>query len=58
MSGGRTVAIMQGTDALADTLATARHYAQRAQDALGPFAATPAKAALACAVEFAVARAY
>ncbi len=44
--------------ALADTLARARHYGQRAIDALGPFAAGRAKAALTEAVGFAIARAY
>ncbi len=36
----------------------ARHYGRRAIDALAPFPASRAKAALAEAVEFAVARAY
>ena len=36
----------------------ARHYGQRAIDALGPFPAGKAKAALIEAVEFAIARAY
>ena len=43
---------------IADTMARARHYGQRAIDALGPFANGQAKAALTEAVEFAVARAY
>jgi octaprenyl-diphosphate synthase len=45
-------------DAIADTLARARHYAQRAIDALGPFPAGTAKSALEEAARFAVARAY
>ncbi len=44
--------------ALADTFARARHYGQRAIDALGPFPAGKAKAALVEAVEFAISRAY
>jgi octaprenyl-diphosphate synthase len=46
------------TRALDDTLARARHYGQRAIDALGPFAGGQAKDAMVEAVEFAVARAY
>jgi len=41
-----------------DTLARARHYGQRAIDALGGFAPGAAKDAMVEAVEFAVARAY
>ena len=44
--------------AIDDTLARARHYGQRAIDALGRFPDGSAKAALIEAVEFAVARAY
>jgi octaprenyl-diphosphate synthase len=44
--------------ALDDTLARARTYGQRAIDALGPFPAGKAKAAMAEAVEFAISRAY
>ncbi|MGN6373929.1 MAG: polyprenyl synthetase family protein, partial [Sphingomonas sp.] len=44
--------------AVEDTLARARHYGQRAIDALGGFANGPAKDAMIEAVEFAVARAY
>ena len=44
--------------AIEDTLARARHYGQRAIDALGGFPASQAKAALTEAVEFAIARAY
>jgi len=50
--------LIRETDALADTLERARHYGRRAIDALAPFPASRAKAALAEAVEFAVARAY
>ena len=46
------------TAALSDTLERARHYGRRAIDALAPFPAGRAKAALTEAVEFAVARAY
>jgi octaprenyl-diphosphate synthase len=50
--------LIRDTDALADTLERARHYGRRAIDALAAFPASRAKAALAEAVEFAVARAY
>lgn len=46
------------TRALDDTMMRARHYGQRAIDALGVFPAGAAKAALIEAVEFAIARAY
>ena len=46
------------SDAIADTLERARHYGQRAIDALGRFESGAAKAAMIEAVEFAVARAY
>ena len=51
-------ALLVQTRALDDTLTRARHYGQRAIDALGPFAACAAKSALVEAVEFAIARAY
>jgi len=51
-------ALISRTGAIADTLARARHYGQRAIDALGPFANGRAKDALTEAVEFAIARAY
>ncbi|MDP8994201.1 MAG: polyprenyl synthetase family protein [Pseudomonadota bacterium] len=54
----RATRLLRETGALDDTLARARTYAQRAIDALGPFPAGRAKAALVEAVEFAVARAY
>jgi octaprenyl-diphosphate synthase len=50
--------LLRDTGAIDDTLARARHYGQRAIDALGPFAAGKAKAALIEAVQFATARAY
>ena len=52
------VALVRETRAVDDTLARARHYGQRAIDALGPFAGGAAKDAMVEAVEFAVARAY
>jgi octaprenyl-diphosphate synthase len=50
--------LLGGCNAIADTMEHARHYGQRAINALGPFPASAAKAALTEAVEFAVARAY
>ena len=50
--------LMRSTDALADTLEHARQYGRRAIDALAPFPASKAKAALTEAVEFAISRAY
>ena len=50
--------LIQETGALSDTLERARHYGRRAIDALAPYPASRAKAALTEAVEFAVARAY
>jgi octaprenyl-diphosphate synthase len=50
--------LMRSTDALADTLEHARQYGRRAIDALAPFPASKAKAALTQAVEFAISRAY
>ncbi|MCJ8157265.1 polyprenyl synthetase family protein [Sphingomonas sp. LaA6.9] len=50
--------LLEQTGALADTLERARHYGQRAIDALGSFGASQAKATLVEAVEFAIARAY
>jgi octaprenyl-diphosphate synthase len=49
---------LEESGAIADTLARARLYGQRAIDAIGAFANGQAKAALTEAVEFAVARAY
>ena len=51
-------ALLKSTGALDDTLERARHYGQRAIDALGPFPAGAAKSALIEAVEFAISRAY
>lgn len=50
--------LLEKHGAVADTLVRARHYAQRAIDALGIFPAGQARAALTEAAEFAVARAY
>ena len=66
MAGGRAedadlthaIGLLDASGALGDTLERARHYGQRAIDALGPFPAGRAKAALIEAVEFAIARAY
>jgi octaprenyl-diphosphate synthase len=66
MTGGRSAEadlahatrLLDTSEALADTLERARHYGQRAIDALGPFPSGRAKAALVEAVEFAIARAY
>ena len=52
------IRLLRASGALDDTLARARLFGQRAIDALGPFAAGRAKAALVEAVEFAVARVY
>lgn len=52
------VGLLRASGAIDDTLGRARHYGQRAIDALGPFAASDAKAAMVEAVEFAIARAY
>jgi octaprenyl-diphosphate synthase len=52
------IGLLKSTDALADTVERARHYARRAIDALAMFPASKAKAALTEAAEFAVARAY
>jgi octaprenyl-diphosphate synthase len=49
---------VQSSRSVDDTLARARHYGQRAIDALGGFAPGKAKDAMVEAVEFAVARAY
>jgi octaprenyl-diphosphate synthase len=52
------VELLQSTRALDDTIERARYYARRAIDALAIFPSGKAKAALAEAAEFAVARAY
>ena len=50
--------LLRGSGALDDTIERARLFGQRAIDALAPFPAGGAKAALIEAVEFAIARAY
>ncbi|HEY0314735.1 MAG TPA: polyprenyl synthetase family protein [Sphingomonas sp.] len=52
------IRLLEETGAVADTLARARHYGQRAIAALGRFPDGRARTALIEAVEFAVARAY
>lgn len=52
------IRLVRASRAVDDTLARARHYGQRAIDALGGFHAGEAKDAMVEAVEFAVARAY
>ena len=52
------IQLMHSSGAIADTFERAHHYRSRALDALAPFPAGKAKAALSEAVEFAVARAY
>ncbi|MDB5691285.1 MAG: polyprenyl synthetase family protein [Alphaproteobacteria bacterium] len=54
----QAIGLLRARGALDDTIARARTYAQRAIDALGPLPSGKAKAALAEAAEFAVARAY
>jgi octaprenyl-diphosphate synthase len=54
----RATSLLQSSGALSDTVEHARHYARRAIDALAVFPASKARAALAEAAEFAVARAY
>ncbi len=54
----RATRLLRESGAIDDTLALARHYGQRAIDALGRFPGGKAKAALTEAVEFAIARAY
>lgn len=46
------------TGAIEDTMSRARHYGQRAIDALGAFPASSARSAMTEAVEFAISRAY
>lgn len=50
--------LLRETRAIDDTLARARHYGQRAIDAIGMFGNGAARSALTEAVEFAIARAY
>lgn len=50
--------LLRETGAIDDTMARARHYGQRAIDAIGMYGNSAAKSALVEAVEFAIARAY
>jgi octaprenyl-diphosphate synthase len=50
--------LLKQHSAIDDTIDRARHYGQRAIDAIGHFSASDAKAALTEAVEFAISRAY
>lgn len=50
--------LLKKTGAIDDTISRARHYGQRAIDALGAFPSGKAKAAMTEAVEFAISRAY
>ena len=50
--------LLRATGALGDTMARARHYGQRAIDALAGIGSGPARAALIEAVEFAIVRAF
>jgi octaprenyl-diphosphate synthase len=50
--------LLRDTNAIDDTIERARHFGQRAIDALGPFTRGAAKSALVEAVEFAISRAY
>jgi octaprenyl-diphosphate synthase len=50
--------LLRDCGAINDTMMRARHYGQRAIDALGPFASSAAKAAMVETVEFAIARTY
>ncbi|WP_374294755.1 polyprenyl synthetase family protein [Sphingomonas sp.] len=52
------IELVRRTKAVDDTLARARHYGSLAIEAIARFPASPAKAAMVEAVEFAVARAY
>jgi octaprenyl-diphosphate synthase len=51
-------ALLRAHHAIDDTLDRARHYGQRALDAIAHFPAGEAKSALTEAVKFAIARAY
>lgn len=54
----RAIELLRKYHAIDDTVERARHYGQRAIDALGGFPQSATKAAMVEAVEFAVARAY
>ena len=55
---GFATSLLKKTGAIDDTISRARHYGQRAIDALGIFPSGKAKAAMTEAVEFAISRAY
>jgi octaprenyl-diphosphate synthase len=52
------ISLLRDSGALSETIERARQYGRRALDALAPFPAGKAKAALSEAVEFAISRAY
>ena len=52
------IGLMRRHDALSDTVERARHYGAIARDALGIFSESPAKAAMAEAIDFAIERAF
>ncbi len=54
----KTVSLMKQTNALVDTVERARHYGDRAKDALGLFAAGETRDTLIRLVDFCIARAY
>ncbi len=54
----RATSLLRSTGAIDDTMSRARHYGQRAIDALGKFSSGKAKDAMTEAVEFAISRAY
>ncbi|NBR50791.1 MAG: polyprenyl synthetase family protein [Alphaproteobacteria bacterium] len=54
----RALALMDQTDALADTVERARHYGDKAKDALGLFPAGEVQKTLIRLVDFCIARAY
>ena len=54
----RALALMDKTDALADTIERARHYGDKAKDALGLFPASEVQQTLIRLVDFCIARAY
>jgi octaprenyl-diphosphate synthase len=54
----RAMALTRSSNAVADTLARARHYGAKAKDALGGMTDGPAKSILLDTVDFAIARAF
>jgi octaprenyl-diphosphate synthase len=54
----RAMALTRSSNAVADTLARARHYGAKARDALGSMTDGPAKSILLDTVDFAIARAF